>query len=349
MKGVILVGGEGTRMRPLTLNTPKAMLPVLNKPFLEHMIGNLKVHGIDDIVLSSCYLPDRIQDYFGQGHEFGVNLNYVVEESPLGTAGGVKNAERFLDDVFFVFNGDIFTDIDLSQMLLQHRERKAKASIALTPVDDPSRYGVVETDSQGMVKRFVEKPKREEATSNMINAGIYILEPEVMEHVPPETRFMFEHHLFPHLLDINTPIMAYPSNDYWIDMGTPDKYLQLHCDMLERRCLSSPYVGDFEFGTDCSMDSTASVEGPVIIGNRCIIGGGVNIKGPAVIGSDCKLDNNAVIEGAIIWQNVIVERGAVLKNCVVGSNCLIGAASHVSPGSVVADNTEIPAGSLLQS
>ena len=155
MKGVILVGGEGTRMRPLTCNTAKAMLPVLNQPVLEHMIRYLRGNGIDDIMLSSGYLPEHIESYFGDGERFGVKLTYVVEESPLGTAGGVKNAERYLDDLFFVFNGDIFADIDLRAMLSFHHERKARASIALTPAEDPSIYGVVETDAQGMVKRFV--------------------------------------------------------------------------------------------------------------------------------------------------------------------------------------------------
>lgn len=223
MKGVILVGGEGTRMRPLTCNTAKAMLPVLNQPFLGHMIRYLREGGINDIIFALCYLPDNIKRYFGDGSQFGVKLTYVVEESPLGTAGGVKNAAAYLDDLFFVFNGDIVTDIDLRAMLSFHRRRKAKATIALTPVEDPSHYGVVETNAQGRVKRFIEKPPREEATTNMINAGIYILDPQVLNDVPPRTFFMFERHLFPLLLEKGVPIYGFPCDAYWIDMGTPGK------------------------------------------------------------------------------------------------------------------------------
>lgn len=350
MKAVILVGGEGTRLRPLTCNTHKAMVPVLNKPFLEHMLLYLKRHGIDDIILALCYLPERIRSYFGDTR-LGVKLTYVIEESPLGTGGAVKNAQRYLDDVFFVFNGDIFTDIDLQAMLSFHLERKAKVSIALTPVEDPTAYGVVETRTQGRVKRFVEKPSWQEVTTNLINAGIYILDPEVLGGIPPHIPFMFERHLFPRLLDNGVPIYGYPSDAYWIDMGTPEKYLQLHHDLLQGKGTSTLCQEIRDKEITCRAQSlihpTAKIEGAVIIGSGCHIGSGVRIKGPTVIGEGSKILEQATIEGAILWCNVQVGQQATLKDCIVGDNSFIGDHSFIPMGAVIGDNVTIAQGSQL--
>jgi mannose-1-phosphate guanylyltransferase len=348
MKAVILVGGEGTRLRPLTCNTPKAMLPVLNQPFLEHMIRYLRGHGVDEITFALCYLPDCIEGYFGKGSEFGVRLNYVTEESPLGTAGAVKNAERYLDDLFLVFNGDIFTDIDLGVMLSFHQERKAKATIALTPVENPSAYGVVETNAQGRVKRFIEKPPREEATTNLINAGIYILNSEVLQDIPPNTFFMFEHHLFPHLLKKGVPIYGYPSDAYWIDMGTPEKYLQLHHDLLQKKSTAYSYSKLRHKEAKTFIHPTARIEGAVVIGKGCNIGSGACIKGPAVIGEGSEILDGATIEGAVLWRNVRVGKRAILKDCIIGDNSLIGDESLIPEGSVISDNVVVTKGSHLE-
>ena len=349
MKAVILVGGEGTRLRPLTFNTPKAMLPVLNKPFLEHMIRYLGGHGVDEIVFALCYLPDCIESYFGEGSEFGVKLTYVMEDSPLGTAGAVKNTERYLEDLFLVFNGDIFTDIDLGAMLSFHQERMAKATIALTPVEDPSAYGVVETDAQGKVKRFIEKPPREEATTNLINAGIYILDFEVLQDIPPNTFFMFEHHLFPHLLEKGVPIYGYPTDAYWIDMGTPEKYLQLHHDLLQGKTTALSCSEPMEpEATQAPLHPTARIEGAVVIGKGCDISSGARIKGPAVIGEGSKILDGAIIEGAVLGRNVQVGKRATLKECIIGDNSLIGDESYIPEGSVICDNIVVVGGSQLE-
>jgi len=348
MKAVIIVGGEGTRLRPLTCNTPKAMLPVLNKPFLEHMTHYLRGHGVEEIILALCYLPHHIESYFGDGSEFGVKMNCVMEDSPLGTAGAVKNTEKYLENVFLVFNGDIVTDIDLGAMLSFHHERRAKATIALTPVEDPSAYGVIETNSEGRVKRFVEKPPREEATTNLINAGIYILDKEVLQEIPPNTFFMFEHHLFPHLLEKGVPVYSYASDTYWIDIGTPEKYLQLHHDLLLGKSTFVPHSNIEHKEAQTSIHPTARIEGEVIIGNSCIISSGVKIKGPAVIGKGCKILDQATIEGAILWRNVQVGQRATLEYCVIGDNCLIGDDSFIPHGSVISDNVVITKGSHLE-
>jgi mannose-1-phosphate guanylyltransferase len=340
MKAVILAGGEGTRLHPLTCNTPKVMVPILNKPFLEYLILYLKEHSVRDIILTTSYLPDRIQSYFGDGAESGVHLTYLIEEQPLGTAGAVKNAEAFLDEPFFVINGDIVTGIDLTTMMSRHRKTKPKVSLALTPVDNPTIYGVVETDAEGMVKRFVEKPSWQEVTTNMINAGIYIVEPEVLSYIPPSTPSMFEHYLFPLLLRKGEPILSYPSATYWIDIGTPEKYLKVHHDLLLNKAPSlSIYCA--QISSNSRIHPSAQIEGPVLIGEGCVIAQGAQVKGPTVLGPRCQVGEDAVIEGAILWQESEVGKKAILKNCIVSSRCYIQEGSQVLDNCVLGDNVVV--------
>jgi len=318
------------------------MVPILNRPFLEHMAYYLKEHGVEDIILATGYSPDLIQSYFGDGTRFGIKLTCLVEESPLGTAGAVKNAEAFLDEPFFVFNGDILTEIDLTAMMQRHREVRPKVSIALTPVENPAIYGVVETDAEGMVKRFVEKPSRDEVTGNMINAGIYIREPEVLKNVPVATHFMFEHHLFPLLLERGEVVLSYPSDAYWIDIGTPEKYLRVHHDLLLRRGEQ-----DIQPGRGSRIHLTARIEGPVLIGEDCVIAEDVQLKGPTVLGARCEVAKGAVVEGSVLWNDVRAGVGAVLRNCIVGSNSCIQQGSHVLDNCILGDNVTVDEGKRL--
>jgi len=343
MKAVILVGGEATRLRPLTCNTPKIMVPVLNRPFLEHLVDYLKKHNIVDIILAVGKSPEQIDDYFGDGSKLGVRIVYSIENFPMGTAGAVKNAGGFLDDSFIVFNGDIFTDIDLSVMIRLHRERKAIASLALTPVEDPTIYGVVETDSKGRVRRFTEKPSWDKVTTNMINAGIYILEPDILSYITPNSFSMFERDVFPPLLEKGQAIYSYPSRDYWIDIGTPQKYLGLQRDLLHR------YVGHegTQFEGESSVHPSAQITGPAIIGGACFIGGDSIIRGPAVLGTGCRVEEGAVVEGAILWQDCKIGRGAKLRNCLVASRCYIGEESEVLDDCVLGDDVLIGKGNKL--
>jgi len=345
MKAVILVGGEGTRLRPLTYDIPKSMVPIVNRPFLEHMINQLKDHGIDDIILTLCYLPHQIQSYFGDGSNFGVKLTYVIEDHPLGTAGAVKNVEAFLDETFFVFNGDVFTDLDLSAMMRLHRQQRAKVTIALTPVEDPTIYGVVETKAQGEVQRFIEKPRPETITTNMINAGTYIVEPDVLSHIPGGTSFTFERGLFPLLLERGDPIYSYPSDAYWIDIGTPEKYLKLHHDLLtgkvSRRFPCQSADEGICMEGSCNIHPRAQLEGPTIIGRDCVIGPGVHVKGPAVIGQECHIGRDSLIEGAVVWPHAQLGQGVRLRNCVVAERVIIGDRSHVAEGCILGNNVVI--------
>ena len=321
LKAVILAGGEGTRLRPLTTKMPKPMLPVVNHPFLEHTIAYLNKYRVRDIVLAVSYLPDVIRGYFADGGRFGVGLSYAVETSPLGTAGAVKNAGRHLDSTFVVLNGDIFTELDIADMLVFHRQQRAKVTIALTRVDNPSAFGVVETDSQGRVGRFIEKPSPDQVTTHWINAGIYIMEPEVLEYVPADSFYMFERGLFPRLLQLDQPVYGYPlRSGYWLDMGTPDKYLQLNCDLLLLRAKSaltgSLAENGLHLGEDVTIHPSVQITGPVVIGDRCSISRGVHIIGPTVIGAHCSIGESARVERAVLWTGVTVGAGATVERCV---------------------------------
>lgn len=342
MKAVILIGGEGTRLRPLTCRIPKSIVPILNRPFLEHLLSYLCKHGIRDIIFALGYLPDAIQSCLGDGSHLGVKITYLVEEFPLGTAGAVKNAESLLDEPFIVFNGDIVTGIDLTDMVKRHQEIKPEASIALTPVDNPTLYGVVETNAEGEVKRFVEKPGWDEVTSNMINAGIYILEPEVLKYIPSSTPSMFEYHLFPLLLKMGEPILSYPSDAYWIDIGTPQKYLKAHHDLLLRWD-----DGAIRTEGESQIHPAAQIEGPVLIAEGCVIAENVKVKGPTILGPQCRIAQGAIIEGAVLWHGARVDKEAFLKNCVVGSHSHIQTGCHILQDCILGDDTTVGSGSRL--
>ena len=322
MKALILVGGEATRLRPLTCNIPKAMVPVLNTPFLEYVIRYLISHQVRDIILAQGHQAQPIEGYLGNGSQLGVRLYYSIEDTPLGTAGAVKNAERYLDETFLVLNGDIFTDLDITAMIDFHREKRAKLTIASTPVDDPTAYGLIETDAEDRITRFLEKPSPNEITTNMINAGTYVLEPDVLAQIPPQTAVSIERETFPQLLAREEPVYAYSSSAYWIDVGNPEKYLQLHKDLLSGKC-SHYAVATGEkvlIGEHCDIHPTAQIKGPAVIGSDCSIGRKVKLTGPVVIGNGCTVLEDSVIEESVIWDKVQIGQRDNLKNCIVAKD-----------------------------
>ena len=322
MKAIILVGGEGTRLRPLTYSVVKPMVPVVNRPFIEHVMLKLAAHGINDIVLAMGYKPDSIFSYFKEGAGAGIKLTYSLEENPLGTAGAVKNAGGNVKDTFFVLNGDTFSDIDYTEMLALHRRNSARATIALSHVDDPTRFGVVVTGEDGRVKAFIEKPAWENVTSHWINAGVYILEPAVLDCIPGGQFFMFEKSVFPPMLERGEAVFACASKAYWIDVGRPSQYHQLNRDILRGIC-SSPLhrVGNVTIDQTCVIHPSARIIGPAIIGGDCSIGENAMIAGPAVIGRGCRIGKKAVIEDSVLWDNIFIGAGA----CVIGSIIASGA------------------------
>jgi mannose-1-phosphate guanylyltransferase len=329
LKAVLLVGGLGTRLRPLTNDRPKSIVPVLNRPVLEHTIAYLKQHGIVDIIITLNYLPEVIEDYFGDGSNFGVNLAYFMEKEPRGTAGAVKNAESYLDSAFFVLNGDIFTDLNLMEMYAFHRKRKAQATIALSYVKDPSAFGVVDTEPDGLVKRFIEKPPPGTTTSNWINAGTYILEPEVLAEIPPGVHHMFERGLFPHLVNTGKPVYGYPYKGYWMDMGTPAQYFNINMDFLNSKIsdtLAKKNENKPEYNKKhVTIHASGSITGHVVIGDGGEIGQGVKIIGPAVIGKDCRLNDGAVVENSVLWDGVTVGENSHINRCIISSGTVIPA------------------------
>jgi mannose-1-phosphate guanylyltransferase len=361
MKAVILSGGFGTRLRPLTINTPKSMVPVLNIPFLEYFIKRLKSHKVTDIALAVSYLAEPIKEYFGDGSKFDVNLSYTVEEIPMGTAGAVKNAGGFIDEPTLVFNGDIFTDLDLTDMIENHKNNKAMLTIALTPVEDPTSYGLVETDKQNRIVRFLEKPNPDEITTNMINAGTYILEPEVISLIPENTNCSFERDIFPMLLRKKKNVFAYQAESYWIDIGKPENYFQLHYDLLNGKSNQYRFNNGkkkFVTGTNCIIHPSAQISGPAVIGNNCTIGQDVKINGSVVIGSNCQISNYSTIDDSILWNSVHIEplvqikhtiiannshigSGSVIEQAVIGNNTIIGYGQHLKAGRLVSPNTII--------
>jgi len=324
VKAIILVGGEGTRLRPLTYTIVKAMVPILNRPFIEYVFRYLSSHKIREIILAMGYKPDCITDYFGDASQLGTELIYSVETEPLGTAGAVKNAEQHIDDAFFVMNGDIFTDLDLTEMLRFHKNKNAKVTIALAPVDDPTRFGVVETDSTQRVTRFVEKPKPEQITSNMINAGVYIIERDILNRVPQGKRCMFERDIFPTLLSEGKPVFGYATDAYWIDTGTPEQYLQLNRDLMFGKSVQVDFRPDeIRINEGASVNPQAKLTGPILVDGACSVGEDAQIKGPVTIGTGCTIKDGAIIENSILWQNVTIGERATLKDCIVASNSYI--------------------------
>ncbi len=341
MKAIILVGGLGTRLRPLTCNTPKPMIPLVNQPFIEHMLENLRDQGIDDVILAVQYLAARFRATLGDGARLDLKLQIVEEPEPRGTAGAVKNVEHLLDGTTFVFNGDVMTDLDLRAMLAYHRERESKLTIALTPVEDPTAFGLVETHPDGRIRRFIEKPNRDDITTDMINAGTYIIEPEVFRYVPPGQHYMFERGLFPVLLQTNDPMYGYSSRAYWTDVGKPQTYLEVHHDILigkVRYQFRGRQIADRVWAEDgVDIHASAQIVGPVVLGPGVQIGAGARIIGPTVIGARCVIGTNATVEAAVLWEDNVVGENTLLRSCVLGRGNQIGARAHLADGTIVSD------------
>lgn len=336
------MGGKATRLEPLTISTPKAMVPLINTPFLEYVIRNLVSYQIKEIVLALGHMSQPITDYLGDGSRFGANLHYSIEDVPLGTAGAVKKADSHLADTFLVFNGDDFIDLDFAGMVALHRRKRAKVTIALTRVADPTAFGLVETDADGRVLRFLEKPKPEEVTTDTVNAGAWLVEPEVMALVPPETQVSFERNVFQQLLAKHEPVYAYTSTGYWMDAGTPEKYLQLHRDLLDGKSRQYAPTRGLVSGEHSKIDPAARITGQVVIGANCSIGARVKLTGPVVIGDGSTILADSAVEGSVIWKNVRLEHGVHLKNSIIADNCRLGGGSG-GEGLVLGDGVSVVA------
>ena len=346
MKAILLAGGKGTRLRPLTIHTPKPIVPIFGRPFLHYQIDLVrKLPEIDEVILSLNYQPRRIEEMFGHGDGLGVRISYVVEATPLGTGGAVKYAGGSLDETVVVFNGDVMTQVDLSAVLRLHRERKAKATIVLTPVANPSAYGLVETDAEGNVRRFLEKPKPEQITCNTINAGIYVLEPETFDRIPKDTVWSIERSFFPSLVERRETFVAYVYDGYWIDIGAPDKYARVHRDIMDGRFVAPPFEGappGFAMvSPDARVEDGARVEGPCFIDEGTVVKAGAHVAPYSVIGRQCQIEEEARIDGSIIWANTRVGRDALVRQSILGRQCHIGRNSILDGDIVLGDKSVV--------
>lgn len=320
MKAVIMAGGEGSRLRPLTCGIPKPMVPILNKPVMEHIIVLLKKYDITDIAATLWYLPSEITDYFEDGKDFGVKLNYYIETSPLGTGGSVLNAEDFLDGTFIVISGDAMTDINLSRAVEFHKSRRSKATLVLKREPIPLEYGIVITDEYGRINKFLEKPCWGEVFSDTINTGIYILEPEVLSYYKKGENFDFSKDLFPRLLKNNIPMFGYITEEYWCDIGDLNSYKQTHFDILSGRVnldFGSIRDRDIISGKNTIISSSAKLNPPVYIGDNCIIKPGAVIDSYTVIGDGCQVGENTSLKRSILWNKSNIGRNSQLRSTIL--------------------------------
>lgn len=332
MKALFLAGGQGTRLRPLTDRLPKPMVPVMGRPLLERYLEALKLHGIHEIVLSTCYQPEAIERYFGDGTDFDLKIHYVSEDFPLGTGGAIKNCEKYFDDTFFVFNADILSNINFSEMLRYHKRKKADVTIAVTRVENPSAYGVIEYGEDGYAYLFQEKPAPHEVVSHFINAGVYLFEPSALRRIPSGRPVSVEREVFPKLLEQGRKIAVYKGCNYWLDIGTPDKYVQAHRDGFEGK-LRLPEINFHKRAVysrpNARISGTAVLRGPIYLGRNvriepgAIVGPRVVIGDNGVIGKKCKIANS------ILWDDVMLEDGAELSECIVTDANTVGGASRL--------------------
>ena len=346
MKAILLAGGKGTRLRPLTLHTPKPVVPIFDRAFLHYQIDLLKqVPEIDEVILSLNYQPRKIEEVFGDGTGTGVRVRYVVEPAPLGTGGAIRYAAQGIDDTLVVFNGDVMTSVDVNAVVAQHRARQAKATIVLTPVDNPSAYGLVETESDGSVRRFLEKPNPDEITCDTINAGIYVLEPSTFDRIPRDVSYSIERAYFPSLIERKETFSAYVDRGYWIDIGTPEKYVQVHRDMFE---------GKFAGGIFKNADRTkpivspeARIEDGVTISGPCFIDAGVHVKagatigGYTVLGRGVLVEESADLQDTIVWPNSRIGQSAVVHGPIIGRNCHVGRDAVLKGRALLGDKTQL--------
>jgi len=347
MKAILLAGGKGTRLRPLTIHTPKPIVPIFDRPFLQFQLDLIKkVPEIDEVILSLNYQPRRIEEIFGDGGDTGLSLRYMVEPAPLGTAGAIRYAAANVHDSVVVFNGDVLTEVDLGAVIALHRERNATATIVLTPVENPSAYGLVETDPHGNVQRFLEKPDPHQITCDTINAGIYILEPGTFDRIPSDVPWSIERSYFPSLIERGETFVAYIYKGYWIDIGTPEKYMQVHRDIMDRRYHAAPFSEGSGSPVACVSPSAriedgVAVEGPCFIDAGAVVKAGARIGPYSVIGRHCHIEEHASVERAIIWADTRVSQEAIVRNSVLGRSCHVGRSAIIDNGAILGDKSVV--------
>ncbi|HXQ56449.1 MAG TPA: sugar phosphate nucleotidyltransferase [Actinomycetes bacterium] len=352
VKAVIMAGGEGTRLRPLTANQPKPMLPVGNRPIMEHIVRHIRDHGFKDIVVTVQFLASQVRNYFGDGSDMGVDLAYATEPTPLGTAGSVRNAAEMLGETFVVISGDALTDIDLDEVVSFHRRRGALATVVLKRMPNPLEFGIVITRDDGRIERFLEKPHWGQVFSDTINSGIYVLEPEVFEHIPEGQPADFAGDVFPKLLGQGAPLFGFVADGYWEDVGSLEAYQRAHQDILDGKVKVD--VRGFQvrpgiwLGEGAELDPDAALTAPVLIGDFTKVEAGARLREYTVVGSGVIVKRDAFLHRAIVHDNAYIGPGTSLRGCVVGRSADVKQGGRVEDGVVVGDNADIGHGAILQ-
>jgi mannose-1-phosphate guanylyltransferase/phosphomannomutase len=347
-----MAGGEGTRLRPLTANQPKPMLPMANRPMAEHVVNLLRRHGFEDIVVTVAFLANHIRTYFGDGSEFGVRMVYATEETPLGTAGSVLNARQELDERFLVISGDVLTDIDLSELIAFHEKQGSVATLALKAMENPLEFGIVITDADGRVERFLEKPGWGDVFSDTINTGIYVLEPEVFNWIDGGRPVDFSGEVFPSMLSAERPLFGFVAGGYWEDVGTLEAYLSAHTDILDGRVdvdvPGFPLRPGVWIGEGAEIHPSATVIGPAVIGDNCRIGPETEIGAHTVLGANVRVGDNALIERSVIHDNSYLAPGVTARGAVISRSCDIRQGAHLEEGVVLGDRCSVGRGAVLR-
>jgi mannose-1-phosphate guanylyltransferase len=348
MQAVILVGGEGTRLRPLTSTVPKPVVPLVDRPFIAFMLDWLVTHGIDDVIMSCGFLATSVRNVLGDGSAYGIKLRFVEEPDPRGTAGALKYAESMLDERFLMLNGDVLTDIDLTAQIAQHEQTGAKGTLALVPVADPSAYGLVHLNEDRSVREFLEKPSADAIIeTNLISAGAYVLEREILELVPADRNVSIEREVWPQL--VGNGLYGFPSESYWLDIGTPDRYLQGTFDIIEGNVKTA--VGE-RLGSDwLALDEGAEVNGrvipPALLERGVRVAEGAQVGSLVVLGQGVSIGAGASVERSVILNGSEIGANCTLRDCIVGAGCRIGPGTTITGGAVLGEGVTVGADNVL--
>jgi mannose-1-phosphate guanylyltransferase/phosphomannomutase len=353
MKAVVMAGGEGSRLRPLTIGRPKPMVPMVSKPVMGHILDLLKRQGITEVVVTLHFMPEVIQSYFGDGGGLGIKIHYAVEETPLGTAGSVKNAQEYLDEPFVIISGDAVTDINLQQVIAFHQEKGAEATLTLYRVPNPLEYGVIITDADGKITQFLEKPSWGEVISDTVNTGIYVIDPTVLDLIQEGVSTDWSKDVFPQLLESGRPLYGYVADGSWTDVGDIGEYMRASGDVLYHRVhteeLGEHIGGDVWVGKGVEIAPDAQLYGPIYLGNEVKVKGGVIVHGPTVIRDYTIVDNRVHIDRSIIWRNCYIGEGAEIRGAIIGRQCTVKSKSVLFEGVVLGDNSIVGEGAVLHS
>jgi NDP-sugar pyrophosphorylase family protein len=347
MQAIVLVGGEGTRLRPLTYGTPKPMVPIMNVPFLARTLERLYAAEIRDVILAAGYMPQAIVDYFGDGSQLGMRVTYAIEARPLGTAGAIKNVEPHIQGPFFVLNGDILTSLNLRAMREYHHEKGGIGTLHLIRVEDPSPFGCVVHDANGRVTEFVEKPAKGHEPTNEINAGTYLLEREILDFIPPDENVSIERATFPEVIAKGKALFAYTTADYWLDLGRPEQYLAAHRDVLSGAMPLAVEPGLSGAGRD-ALRGHPGVIPPIHAAADVVVDASARVGPNVVLGTGCSIGSEAIVRESVLWERVSVGAGAIVEEAILASGVTIGAKARVAKGSVIGQDVTLEPGTVLK-